>query len=286
MKTTHLVLLIAYLFFALNLCGQSYYEMADDELLELCNEGDASAMYVLGIYALEEERYADATTWLEQASELGHDMSHYELAMMHLQGLHESAAIEDALKHFEQAGELGYHEGYFELARLYDEGKLVTRDLQTAVQYYKLADSDRSTIRLGELYADNLVEGQTPEDTFHWIREASYSIPERNCLIIAGYYMQGYGTEQDKQEALEWYGRAAIFQKVPEAADLAILCYEGTEVTKDYEAAYLWGLMAQKTKQQDNPKLKSIMDDLDVALDADTRAGILESVLEMQKRWF
>jgi TPR repeat protein len=39
-----------------------------------------------------------------------------------LQGLHESAAIEDALKHFEQAGELGYHEGYFELARLYDEG--------------------------------------------------------------------------------------------------------------------------------------------------------------------
>jgi TPR repeat protein len=162
---------------------------------------------------------------------------------------------------------------------------LVGKDIQKAVNFYKLADDEMSTIRLGELYADKLVEGQTPEDTFKWIQQASYSIPESNCLIIAGYYATGYGTDKNMQEALDWYGRAAIFQKVPEAMELAILCHEGRQVTQDTELAYFWALMAEQTNERDNPKLQELKITLEASLDDDTRGSIRENVLEMQTRW-
>jgi hypothetical protein len=56
---------------------------------------------------------------------------------------------------------------------------------------------------------------------------------------------------------LVWSG--SQYQKVPEALELAILCHEGDEVTQDLELAYFWALMAQKTEERDNPKLKELM---------------------------
>jgi uncharacterized protein len=286
MNKSRLILLIAILLMSLNLIAQSYYEMSDEELLTLVEEQDNIAMYVLGLNALGQEDFLTAEKWLLQAAELDNDMAHFELAMMHLKKQLDHSSIEAALQHFERAGELGYGEAYYNLAKLFHEGKLVDKDIQKAVKYYKLADDEISTIRLGELYADKLVEGQTPEDTFFWIQQASYSIPESNCLIIAGYYATGYGTEKNMQEALDWYGRAAIFQKVPEALELAILCHEGSEVTQDPELAYLWALMAEKTDERDNPKLKELMASMEASLDEDTRGSIRENVQEMQSRWF
>lgn len=286
MKKVQLILLIAILIMSLNLIAQSYYDMSDEELLVLVEEQDNIAMYILGINALNNEDFPTAGKWLLQAAELDNDMAHFELALMHLKKQLETSDIASALKHFERAGELGYREAYYNLAKLFHEGKLVEKDIQKAVEYYKLADDEISTIRLGELYADKLVEGQTPEDTFFWIQQLSYSIPESNCLIIAGYYATGYGTEKNMQEALDWYGRAAIFQKVPEALELAILCHEGSEVTQDPELAYFWALMAEKTDERDNPKLKELMASLEASLDEDTRGSIRENVQEMQKRWF
>lgn len=286
MKKVQLILLIAILIMSLNLIAQSYYDMSDEELLVLVEEQDNIAMYILGINALNNEDFPTAGKWLLQAAELDNDMAHFELALMHLKKQLETSDIASALKHFERAGELGYGEAYYNLAKLFHEGKLVDKDIQKAVKYYKLADDEISTIRLGELYADKLVEGQTPEDTFFWIQQLSYSIPESNCLIIAGYYATGYGTEKNMQEALDWYGRAAMFQRVPEALELAILCHEGSEVTQDPELAYFWALMAEKTDERDNPKLKELMASLEASLDEDTRGSIRENVQEMQKRWF
>ena len=274
MKKVQLILLIAILIMSLNLIAQSYYDMSDEELLVLVEEQDNIAMYILGINALNNEDFPTAGKWLLQAAELDNDMAHFELALMHLKKQLETSDIASALKHFERAGELGYGEAYYNLAKLFHEGKLVDKDIQKAVKYYKLADDEISTIRLGELYADKLVEGQTPEDTFFWIQQLSYSIPESNCLIIAGYYATGYGTEKNMQEALDWYGRAAMFQRVPEALELAILCHEGSEVTQDPELAYFWALMAEKTDERDNPKLKELMASLEASLDEDTRGSI------------
>lgn len=285
MKKSQLILLIAFLIMSLNLIAQSYYEMSDEKLLALVEEQDNIAMYVLGINALGQECFLTAEKWLMQSAELDNDMAHFELAMMHLRKQLEKSDIDIAIKHFERAGELGYSEAYYNLAKLFHEGKLVGKDIQKAVNFYKLADDEMSTIRLGELYADKLVEGQTPEDTFKWIQQASYSIPESNCLIIAGYYATGYGTDKNMQEALDWYGRAAIFQKVPEAMELAILCHEGRQVTQDTELAYFWALMAEQTNERDNPKLQELKITLEASLDDDTRGSIRENVLEMQTRW-
>ena len=286
MKLTHYLLLIFMLTISLNLSAFDYWEADREELLTLSEEGEVEAIYVLGIYAQEEEDFVAAEKWFLKAAELDNDLAHFELAKMHLKKQLERSSIDSALKHFERAGELGYCEAYYNLAKLYHEGKLVEQDIQKAVKYYKLADNEISTIYLGELYADNLVKKQTPEDTFYWIQQLSYSIPESNCLIIAGYYATGYGTEKNMQEALDWYGRAAMFQKVPEAFELAILCHEGSEVTQDPELAYFWALMAEQTNERDNPKLKELMATLEASLDEDKRGSIRENVQEMQKRWF
>jgi TPR repeat protein len=286
MKLAHYLLLLLILTISLKLTAFDYWEADREELLVLSEDGDVEAIYVLGIYAEEEEDFVAAEKWFLQAAELDFGPAHFELAMMHLKKQLENSDIGSALKHFERAGELGYGEAYYNLAKLFHEGKLVEKDIQKAVKYYKLADDEISTIRLGELYADKLVEGQTPEDTFYWIQQLSYSIPESNCLIIAGYYATGYGTEKNMQEALDWYGRAAMFQRVPEALELAILCHEGSEVTQDPELAYYWALMAEQTNERENPKLKQLMATLEASLDEDTRGSIRENVQEMQSRWY
>ncbi|MDD2544506.1 MAG: tetratricopeptide repeat protein [Candidatus Cloacimonetes bacterium] len=284
MKTLLLILVITLI--AINLSGEFYWEMSNEELLTLAAENDSLAMQVLGQNALAEEDYPTAVEWFTKAAELGECWSCFELGMMHLKAELENPSLEDAITYFENAGKLGCPDAYLELAKLYHQGKKIQQDISKAVEYYKLCGNDLSIIRLSELYQDNLVEGQSPEDTFYWTKEASQHIPESNCLWVADAYAHGYGTEKNMQEALDWYGRAASYQKVPEALELAILCHEGDEVTQDLELAYFWALMAQKTEERDNPKLKELMTSLEASLDEDTRGSILENVQEMQKRWF
>ena len=284
MKTLLLILVLTLI--AINLSAQFYWEMSNEELLTLATENDSLAMHVLGQNALAEEDYPTAVEWFTKAAELGECWSCFELGIMHLNAELENPSLEDAITYFENAGKLGCPDAYLELAKLYHQGKKIQQDISKAAEYYKLCGNDLSIIRLSELYNDNLVEGQSPEDTFYWIKEASQYIPESNCLWVADAYARGYGTEKDMQEALNWYMMAAHLQAIPQARDLAVLCYEGKEVAQDLDAAYFWCLIAEYTKEKDDATLLQMRKDLEKSLDEESLNESRLAVKEARQYWY
>jgi TPR repeat protein len=237
---------------SLSLNAFDYWEADREELLVLSEDGDVEAIYVLGISSMEDEDYVAAEKWFLQAAKLDHNFSHYELGEMYIKNMLPESSPEKAIMHLHKAGELGYKDAYQRLGRLYDDGK---------------------------------VPGQTDEETFYWAMQGTDSFPDFFSITVANYYHTGYGVEQNLPEALRWYFNAARFRRVDNALELATLCYEGIEVDQDPEMAYFWCLMAEHTAAKNDPALAEISSKLEQLIDAETRTATRAMLKEMQEYW-
>jgi len=284
MKLRNYLILITLLVASLNLGAFGYWEMTLEELHVLAEE-DVEAMYVLGIYAEEEEDFAAAEQWFLKAANLDHMISNYELGEMYIKGILPGSTREKALAHLHRAGELGYLDAYQRLGRLYDDGKVIPQDISKAVEYYKLVGEGYAHQRLVELYSDGKVPGQSDEESFYWALQGTGSFPDFYSITVANYYHTGFGVEKNLPEALIWYENAARFGIVHEALDLATLCYEGIEVEQDYSAAYFWCLMAEYTGAKDDPAMRMLKAQLERVLDEETRTETGKILEELRDYW-
>jgi hypothetical protein len=132
-----------------------------------------------------------------------------------------------ALQALEELASEGYVPAQVHLGEAYQFGKVVTRNAMTASKWYRQAarrNSAEGQLRLAALLVDGAEN--VPRDIPEAIRlyEASY----RNgspaaALALAQLYEEGIGMDADREQAAQWYYRAAqIFQARKRPEDLAM----------------------------------------------------------------
>jgi TPR repeat protein/transglutaminase-like putative cysteine protease len=209
---------------------------------------DISPDYRLGVDAFESKNYALAITWLKPLAEQGHVRAQYFLGWMYEGGLGVAIDLHEAARWYRLAAEqgdpstqarLGYfyqrglgmarddklaaqwyaksaeggdRQGQLYLASMYRDGRGVDRDFKEAEKWFSMAAEQGSAwalMNLGMLYthggdgvpldygkAVDFFQKAAPDDA-----SAQYN--------LGWAYENGLGVAKDRQQAIEWYSKAA-----------------------------------------------------------------------------
>ena len=152
-----------------------------DRLIELANSGNAVALTILGLRALDDAGAApvnlpDAVRFLTQAAQKGQPVAQFRLGSMyeHAQGVATDAV--KAAHWYEMAANQGNRKAMHNLAVFYAMGALGRKDMREAARWFGKAAS------LG-------------------LRDSQFN--------LAFLYERGDGVPQDLQSAYKWYSAAA-----------------------------------------------------------------------------
>ena len=146
------------------------------------------------------------------------------------------AAIQDhryqeAFKHLQPLADQNYPRALFALGQLSASGKGSYRDEPKAIDYYRRAaerNHAEAQYTLGTMYADGRGVEKNPATAAKWYRRAAAAgLPE--AAMSLGRYHENGREDSDKEQAIEWYHRAAVsFKKAnrPEDAEAALRSME------------------------------------------------------------
>ena len=153
-------------------------------LISRAADGEAEAQYRLAMKYIYgdgvEENNDVAAGLLERSARQGHVEATYNLAICHHYGYGVREDLKTAFTLYERAAERGHGKAIVMAGRFYLEGTHGEKDHGKAMEYFhKALDSDDME---AVCYAE---------------------------YLIGKCHAQGFGVEQDAEEALQWYARAA-----------------------------------------------------------------------------
>jgi TPR repeat protein/transglutaminase-like putative cysteine protease len=193
------------------------YRLALTWFKPLAEKGHARAQYLLGWmyeHGLEVATdHREAARWYRLAAEQGDTFSQAQLGWFYEKGL--GVARDDALaaQWYGKAAEAGYLQGQLRLATLYRDGRGVARDYRQAEKWLSLAADQGSAWalrNLGLLYAGS--RDGIPLDyvkAAELFRKASDRGDAEAQYNLGWAYESGLGVAKDRQQAIEWYSKAA-----------------------------------------------------------------------------
>lgn len=239
--------------------AKKLYLKAVDGLREMCNAGDASAMYFLGYnllhYIFGYNDNAEAIRLLRLSHEQGEKRASIKLAECYLNGW---GVLEDNDRAFRllidnpmPADKLSH----FLLGRCYYNGLGTAKDPQKAFSHFQIgADLGYGPAKdyLGSCY----YHGVGTEIDYHsaasWFKDAA----DNNGMGFAAYhlalmYWNGKEIAEDKEAAVQYFLQAAE-QGIIDSQILVSTLYLSDEyLDRDYEKARMW---MEKAAQQGNPE--------------------------------
>ena len=115
---------------------------------------------------------------------------------------------EKAFRWYERAAEAGIPEALAELAYDYDQGFVVEKDRKKAVSLYKKAIAmghEESLMSLALL----CLEEKDEKNGFLYMNEAAEAGIPRAQYAAGMMYLEGHGTEENRDEAFRWIEAAA-----------------------------------------------------------------------------
>ncbi len=138
---------------------------------------------------------------------------------------------EEALKQLRPLAERNYPRALHALGRLHAAGRGTWRDETRAVEYYRRAAERghaEAQYALGTMYADGRGVAMSPAHAAEWYRRAAESGLPEAAMSLA--HLHEHGREaSDKEQAIEWYHRAAVgFKQArrPDDAEAALRSME------------------------------------------------------------
>ena len=138
---------------------------------------------------------------------------------------------EEALKQLRPLAERNYPRALHALGRLHAAGRGTWRDETKAVEYYRRAAERghaEAQYALGTMYADGRGVAMSPAHAAEWYRRAAESGLPEAAMSLAHLHEHGR-EESDKEQAIEWYHRAAVgFKQArrPDDAEAALRSME------------------------------------------------------------
>ena len=184
-----------------------------DSLEALANTQNVNAMFVLGVYYYQMQRYDQARHWLEQASTQGHAGAMNQLAWIYRKGLGVSKDLEYAATWHRHSAEANYPRAMTNLAYLYDVGGGVEKDLEASAMWYKKAAelNSASGLYAVAVYALNGTGGmpQDEQEGLRLLMESAELGHKRSMYVIGQRYENGDGLDMDMEMAVHWYSESA-----------------------------------------------------------------------------
>ncbi|MDE7414156.1 MAG: SEL1-like repeat protein [Muribaculaceae bacterium] len=186
-------------------------------LLPSAEQANKDAQFLLGViyenpndeYQIERDYY-EATKWYELSAQNGHPMAAYSLGEIYRKGFGnmEDEDWKEAIKWYEKSAKGGFDLAQWKMGNYYYDEK----NYPEAVKWWKLCAEqgyqDAQSI-LGHMYYDNENLPRDYKEAFKWFsmvmpyeNEAAYSHAQ---FYIAEMYWNGWGVEQDREEALNHY---------------------------------------------------------------------------------
>ena len=245
-----------------------------EEYRQAAEAGDVDAMYSLGeCYSTGrgvERDDAQAAEWYRRAADSGHVEAMSRLGNCYLSGTGVEQDYAQAVEWYRQAADAGDAAAMYRLGESYFTGQGVEQNYAQAIEWYrKAADAGNAAamLRLGERYRVGLGVEQDYAQAIEWYEKAlDAGSEDSNTAFHTGYtstkliecyyllgesYFTGEGVEQDYEQAVEWY------QKAAEAGDAAAMsrlgdCYfQGQGVEADYAQAVEWYRQAAEAGNSD-----------------------------------
>ena len=155
---------------------------------------------------------AQANEHYRAAAEQGYAQAQYKLGIKHLHGEDGLGNQETALSLIEQAAAQGHTEAEASLASIYESHGRRTSNEKAVILYEKAALKDHITAqyKLSEMLKDGRgVERKDLKAAAAWMLKAAEQGDARAQFAMGRKYYRAIGVDQNDEEALKWYGRAA-----------------------------------------------------------------------------
>ncbi len=184
-----------------------------DSLERLAADQNVNAMFLLGVYYYQVQRYEQSKSWLEQAATQQHAGAMNQLAWIYREGLGVRQDMDSAVMWHSAAAEADYPRAMTNLAYLYSIGEGVDKDLETSAQWYiRAADlNSASGIYAVAAYTLNGTGGiaKNESEGIRLLLESAELGHKRAMYAIGKRYETGDGLELDIEQARYWYSESA-----------------------------------------------------------------------------
>jgi TPR repeat protein len=191
--------------------------------------------------------YSKALQWETALAERGETRSMRNVARMQLEGLGTKKDVKTALRWYQKAAEAGDSRAYIELAGLYEQGRGVKIDNEKARDYLKQAADMQSTGALIRLAQLSLAENE-PEDAVEWYEKAAALGDVKAMFELVVLYGDKTSKIHDNAKTAQWIEKAMASGKA-QPSDMARIgeaYYRGLGVVQDSKKAAEWFYQSAK----------------------------------------
>ena len=216
--------------------------------------GDTAA----GLAAFKNKDYQKAFQEWKGAADAGQAEAQFDLGVLYAKGLGVLRDLPEAATWYRKAADQGNAEAQFALGQMYAKGWGVPRDVADALRWIEMANSVESDGPPTDWLTD---EGygieQDPQQAAFWYRKAADNGHPEAQYNLARLYASGKGVKKDEEQAERWMSASAIQGFAPAMADLGKRFASGTGVAKDDKRAYHWLTLAFLHGEKSEEKLRS-----------------------------
>lgn len=208
---------------------------------------DPNALYSLGWAYMQQEDYAKARHFYQQAAKQGSLEAQHAIAWLLNKGLGGNQDKARSIELYLNAAAKGNGNAMMSLGRAYLTGDGIDKNVAKGLEWYqKAAGAGEATAQgyLGLVYirgeTGGYVVGRNYEKALGYIRQGVEQQDKQSQYLMGWLYHRGQGLRQDFSQAMEWYQKAAA-QDMPDAINGIGHLYEyGQGVIADKNEAIKW----------------------------------------------
>lgn len=224
----------------------SQQKMTIKEMEDSMALGNLNVQVDLAIEYISGERvevdYTKAYSMIRDAAEKGNRYGQLMLGVCYEAGISVEKNQDESFRWFMRSAEQGNISAMERVGQAYEYGYGVAADLKKAVAYYqKSAEGGYpvAQLNMGILYEHGHGVEQDIKKAFEWVSLAAQQ-HEGARFILAKYYFNGWGTEQNKAEALRLLNSLKDNKELGEAASYYSDIIERGDTMQTYEFQFRW----------------------------------------------
>lgn len=203
--------------------------------------GDTAA----GLAAFKNKDYERAYQEWKAAADAGQAEAQFDLGVLYAKGLGVAQDLNEAAGWYRKSAAQGNAEAEFALGQMYARGWGVPRDVADAIRWFDLANSVEND---GPPTDWMTIEGfgmeQDPQQAAYWYRLAADNGHAEAQYYLSRLYAGGKGVKRDEAQAERWVSASATQGYAPAMADLGKRFAAGNGVAPDDKRAYFWLTLA------------------------------------------
>lgn len=211
-----------------------------------------------GMRAFQDKDYSTAFNEWKAAAEGGQAEAQFDLGVLYAQGLGVRRDLTQAEQWYRKAAEQGNAEAQFALGQMYARGWGVPRDTADAMRWFQMANTPESE---GPSTDWTVLDGygvqQNYQQAAYWYEQAAQKGHPEAQYNLALLYAAGKGVQRDDDQAVRWTRAAAGRGYAPAQAALGTRYAHGHGMDRDDRRAYFWLTVAWLHGEKNVEKLRT-----------------------------